>query len=73
MLEIGLCGSSGLLRSRCQDRNRHAGNLSGMLVTVKRRKYESAGKLSDCSVGLIPVKSGEEAKRIRKKSYTAGV
>lgn len=67
MLEIGLCGSSGPLGSRCQDRNRHARNLSGMLVKVKRRNYESAGKLSDHSVGLIPVKGEGEAKRIRKK------
>lgn len=68
VLEIGLCGSSGPLRSRCQDRNRHAGNVSGMLVKVKRRTFESAGKLSDHSVGLIPVKGEGEGKRIGKKS-----
>lgn len=39
-----------------------------MLVKVKRRKFELAGKLSDHSVGLIPVKGEGEAKRIRKKS-----
>lgn len=68
VLEIDLCGRSGPLRSRCQDRNRHAGNVSGMLGKVKRGKVESAGKLSDHSLGLIPVKGQEEEKRIGKKS-----